>query len=174
MQLYCAPPNTAADMSELLQAFARLPAGQDFVDGNQHDCQEFLHSLIDALHEDLVRTPLTKAGLHMFCSAVDSSLLLLLLLMPLQNTQSTATVVLPSPVVSDPGTGNGDWLRDSHRSPALHALLQQQRRSHDLRYEILLSSIRLSGQSHPSTCCTWCLHCYCEGPVLNSTLCKLF
>ena len=54
MQLYCAPPNSAADSTELLQAFSRLPAGQDFVDGQQHDCQEFLHNLIDALHEDLV------------------------------------------------------------------------------------------------------------------------
>ena len=55
VQLYCSPPNTAADTRELLQAFSRLPAGADFVDGNQHDCQEFLHNLIDALHEDLVR-----------------------------------------------------------------------------------------------------------------------
>ena len=61
MQLYCAPPNTAADVSELLQAFARLPAGQDFVDGNQHDCQEFLHNLIDALHEDLVGSPVKES-----------------------------------------------------------------------------------------------------------------
>lgn len=46
------------DPSDLVKRLAALNAGEDFCDGGQHDCEELLSSMMDRLHEDLVRTQL--------------------------------------------------------------------------------------------------------------------
>lgn len=45
----------AADPAPLLKVVAKLPGGEDFCDGGQHDSQEVLRLLLDRLHADLVR-----------------------------------------------------------------------------------------------------------------------
>ncbi len=44
-----------ADPIDLLRCFAALPLGAELCNGCQHDCQEALRTLLDALHDDLVR-----------------------------------------------------------------------------------------------------------------------
>ncbi len=45
-----------ADPIDLLRCFAALPLGAELCNGCQHDCQEALRTLLDALHDDLVRS----------------------------------------------------------------------------------------------------------------------
>ena len=45
----------AADPAPFIRALYALPHGADFQDGGQHDCQEALRGIVNALHDDLVR-----------------------------------------------------------------------------------------------------------------------
>jgi hypothetical protein len=53
--VYQAEPGTHVNPEFLVKRLYALPHGADFQDGGQHDCQEALRSLIQALHDDLVR-----------------------------------------------------------------------------------------------------------------------
>jgi hypothetical protein len=54
VQVYSAQPGTALSPDFLIKKLYALPHGADFQDGGQHDCQEALRGLIQALHDDLV------------------------------------------------------------------------------------------------------------------------
>ena len=43
------------DPGPFIHALYALPHGADFQDGGQHDCQEALRGMLNALHDDLVR-----------------------------------------------------------------------------------------------------------------------
>ena len=54
-QLCTSSDHSVADPIELLRCFAALPLGAELCNGGQHDCQDALRQLLDALHDDLVR-----------------------------------------------------------------------------------------------------------------------
>lgn len=43
------------DPVNLLKRLAALDAGEEFINGGQHDCEELLSAVMDRLHTDLVR-----------------------------------------------------------------------------------------------------------------------
>ncbi|KAK9831376.1 hypothetical protein WJX81_007244 [Elliptochloris bilobata] len=45
--------HSVADPIDLLRCFAALPLGAELCNGGQHDCQDALRQLLDALHDDL-------------------------------------------------------------------------------------------------------------------------
>ena len=55
LQLCTGDDHSVADPIDLLRCFAALPLGAELCNGGQHDCQEALRTLLDALHDDLVR-----------------------------------------------------------------------------------------------------------------------
>lgn len=57
------------DPVNLLKRLAALDAGEEFINGGQHDCEELLSAVMDRLHEDLVRFCAITSNM-LFCSHV--------------------------------------------------------------------------------------------------------
>lgn len=66
LQVFLGTVGASADPTPMLSRLAQLEAASDFFDGGQHDCQEVLRTLMNALHDDLVGY-CTSAALHL-CS----------------------------------------------------------------------------------------------------------
>ena len=56
-QVFLGTAGASADPTPMLSRLAQVPLAADFFDGGQHDCQEVLRTLMNALHDDLVRLP---------------------------------------------------------------------------------------------------------------------
>ena len=63
--MYDATAGSAVDPAFFIQRLYALPHGADFQDGGQHDCQEALRGILNALHEDLVRATLSILLMHL-------------------------------------------------------------------------------------------------------------
>lgn len=66
-QVYSSQPGSAFAPDYLIRKLYALPHGADFQDGGQHDCQEALRGLIQALHDDLVWHLLRLSYLQSSC-----------------------------------------------------------------------------------------------------------
>ena len=58
LQVYLGTDGAVADPTSMLSRLAQVPLAAEFFDGGQHDCQEVLRTLLNALHDDLVSTPM--------------------------------------------------------------------------------------------------------------------
>lgn len=54
VQVFLGTAGAVADPTMLLRCFSHVPLASEFFDGGQHDCQEVLRTLMNALHEDMV------------------------------------------------------------------------------------------------------------------------
>jgi hypothetical protein len=67
--MYGAEAGGAVDPAFFIRRLYALPHGADFQDGGQHDCQEALRGIMNALHDDLVRALPPPSGPPAFSSS---------------------------------------------------------------------------------------------------------